>query len=157
MQEYSSLSHLGSRGQSQSKPEAHNGPGSGLGRAFSPASGQPGVQDVPPGMLPMPMDGGQHDGQDWNAVGSGAGTRSFGHSSLQQSSPHPEQPLPAPIEKRPSDLLHAFAQVTSTYECRLHDISGQHSHARQMPIAIFSLCPRAPVSSVRCCDCCFRA
>ena len=31
---------------------------------------------------------------------------------LQHSSPHPEQSLPMPaLEKRPSDLLHAFAQV----------------------------------------------
>ena len=118
MQHYSSLTHHAARGHPQSKPEAHNGPGSGLGRAFSPASGQPGVQGTAPGILPMPS--GQHAGQDWNAVGSGAGARSSNHPTLQQSSPHPEA-LPAPLEKRPSDLLHAFAQVTSTDLCRVCD------------------------------------
>ena len=61
----------------------------------------------------MPMGGGQHAGQNWDAVGGSTGARSSGHPVLQHSSPHPEQSLPMPaLEKRPSDLLHAFAQVT---------------------------------------------
>ena len=120
MQDYSRLPQHSIRRLPQSMPEAHNGPatpmgpGPGSGRSYSPASGQSSAQGGPSGMLPMPMGGGQYSGQDWDAVGAGAGARSSSHLLQQQSSAHPEQPLPAPVlEKRPSDLLHAFAQVTS--------------------------------------------
>ncbi len=106
MQGYSGLSHHSTRGV----PQAHNGPASfsSPSRTYSPASGQPSSQGAPSGMLPMPMGGGQHTGQSWDA-----GPRGSGHPVLQLSSTHPEQSLPMPaLEKRPSDLLHAFAQVT---------------------------------------------
>ena len=109
MQGYSCLSHHSSRGVLQ----AHIGPAlPSPNRTYNPVSGQISSQGPPSGMLPMPMGSGRHAGQNWDAAGVSTGTRSSDHPMLQHSSPHPEQSLPMPaLEKRPSDLLHAFAQV----------------------------------------------
>ena len=136
MQDCSRLPHHTFRRLPQSMPEAQNGHVpvclvSGSARSYSPASGQRSAQGGPSGMLPMPMGSGQHSGQDWDAVGGGAGVRSSGRLLQQQGSAHPEQqPLPMPaLEKRPSDLLHAFAQVA-------HLLSARHVYqaTNDMPL-----------------------
>ena len=62
----------------------------------------------------MATGSGQQAGQERGSVSMGAvaGARTPGGSLLQHNSPHPEQQLAMPtLEKRPSDLLHQFAQV----------------------------------------------
>jgi len=62
----------------------------------------------------MPMGSGHQAGQERGSISIGAvaGARTPGGSLLQHNSPHHEQQLAMPtLEKRPSDLLHQFAQV----------------------------------------------
>lgn len=61
----------------------------------------------------MPAGFGQPAGTDWSSTSVAHNSWAPGSMAQQQGSSLPEQQLPAPVlEKRPSDLLHAFAQVT---------------------------------------------
>ena len=88
---------------------------SAANRAFEPASGPPTAahRSASPGiMLQMPPGFGQAAGSDWAGPGTTApGARHATPPQQHHSHAGVQSPAPA-LEKRPSDLLHAVAQVT---------------------------------------------
>ena len=118
MQEHGIMLPHSSRVLQQSRPEPHVGtitpslpPPSTASRANDSASG-PVAAAQRSASMQMPPDFGPAAGNEWAGLGATApGAR---HAMApQQYHPHTGVQLPAPaLEKRPSDLLHAVAQVT---------------------------------------------
>ena len=122
MQEHGVMPLHSSRGSQYGRPEHHTGVAapplptpSAASRAYDSASGPKTAaqRSAAPGiMMQMPPGYGQAAGSEWAGPGTTApGAR---HATPQpQYHSHAGVQLPAPaLEKRPSDLLHAVAQVT---------------------------------------------
>ena len=122
MQEHGVMPLDGSRGSQHSRPEPHISAAvpplpnsSAVSRAHDSTAGPATAaqRSASPGiMMQMPPGYGQAAGNDW--AGPGTATPGVRHATPpQQYHSHAGVQLPAPaLEKRPSDLLHAVAQVT---------------------------------------------